>query len=131
MEVNEMPRGNGTGPEGMGPMTGRREGYCGGNTAPGSWNPFGRGNFWGRGAGRGRGFASGIGRGMRSNRAQWTVPSYGQAPYLPDIGDNYSAGPTKEQELEMLKRSAEGVQNTMRDIQKRISELEAEPETGN
>lgn len=36
-----MPRGNGTGPLGMGPMTGRGAGYCAGFPAPGFTNPLG------------------------------------------------------------------------------------------
>jgi len=35
-----MPRGDGTGPAGMGPMTGRAAGYCAGNSGPGFTNPF-------------------------------------------------------------------------------------------
>ena len=33
-----MPRGNGTGPAGMGPMTGRGAGYCAGFRIPGVLN---------------------------------------------------------------------------------------------
>lgn len=33
-----MPRGDGTGPNGVGPMTGRAAGYCGGYPAPGFMN---------------------------------------------------------------------------------------------
>lgn len=36
-----MPRGNGTGPAGMGPMTGRAAGYCAGYSMPGFMNPWG------------------------------------------------------------------------------------------
>jgi hypothetical protein len=36
-----MPRGNGTGPAGMGPMTGRAMGYCAGYPTPGYMNPYG------------------------------------------------------------------------------------------
>jgi hypothetical protein len=47
-----MPFGDGTGPRGMGPMTGRRAGYCAGFGQPGFANPLpGRGWFgfgWGR-----------------------------------------------------------------------------------
>ena len=46
-----MPRGDRTGPSGMGPMTGRGAGFCTGNTAPGFMNRIGFG--LGR---RGRGF---------------------------------------------------------------------------
>ena len=47
-----MPRGDRTGPNGQGPMTGRRMGFCAGFNAPGFMNPgfrrgFGRGFAWG------------------------------------------------------------------------------------
>lgn len=64
-----MPWGDGTGPWGMGPMTGRAAGYCAGYPAPGAMNPipgFGRGMGFGRGGGGrgvGRGFGAGFGRG--------------------------------------------------------------------
>ena len=47
-----MPAGNGTGPMGAGPMTGRAMGYCAGNNAPGR----AMGGGFGRGMGRGMGF---------------------------------------------------------------------------
>ena len=53
-----MPAGDGTGPMGMGPRTGRGAGYCAGYSAPGWANPMpGRGLQLGRGrdgGGRGR-----------------------------------------------------------------------------
>jgi hypothetical protein len=53
-----MPFGDGTGPRGMGPMTGRGAGYCAGFSRPGFTNPIpGRGWF---GLGRGRGRAYGL-----------------------------------------------------------------------
>ena len=51
-----MPFGDGTGPFGQGPMTGRGLGYCGGDGNPG--------RFQGRGGGMGRGFGRGFGRGL-------------------------------------------------------------------
>jgi len=36
-----MPRGDGTGPMGMGPMTGRAAGCCAGYPVPGFMNPYG------------------------------------------------------------------------------------------
>ena len=36
-----MPGGNGTGPAGMGPMTGRAAGHCAGYPVAGYLNPFG------------------------------------------------------------------------------------------
>lgn len=49
-----MPRGDGTGPLGQGPMTGRRLGTCAGYDRPG----FGR--WFGFGSGRGRGYGRGF-----------------------------------------------------------------------
>jgi len=40
-EVMNMPRGDRTGPTGMGPMTGRAAGFCAGYPAPGFMNPVG------------------------------------------------------------------------------------------
>ena len=61
-----MPRGDGTGPMGLGPMTGRGLGYCAGYSVPGFANPvgfgLGRGMAWGRGGGGGRGLAFRRGR---------------------------------------------------------------------
>ncbi|NLY74992.1 MAG: DUF5320 domain-containing protein [Firmicutes bacterium] len=63
-----MPRGDGTGPMGLGPMTGRTAGYCAGYLGPGFANPivgFGWGcrglgrRFWGAGYGRVPGYAPG------------------------------------------------------------------------
>ncbi|MDP8218647.1 MAG: DUF5320 domain-containing protein, partial [Candidatus Theseobacter exili] len=60
-----MPGGNGTGPMGMGRMTGRGAGFCAGYSTPGYSKPVpgrGRGLGFGRGAyGRGRGFLRGFG----------------------------------------------------------------------
>lgn len=45
-----MPRGDRTGPAGMGPRSGRGAGYCSGYPAPGFANPM-PGRFFGRGRG--------------------------------------------------------------------------------
>ena len=49
-----MPIGDGTGPAGMGPMTGRAAGYCAGYPMPGYMNPYAGGRI---GLGRGIGYA--------------------------------------------------------------------------
>ena len=59
-----MPRGDGTGPAGRGPLTGRQMGYCAGSDQPGFASPAGGfrrffGGNWGMGRGRGRGMGQG------------------------------------------------------------------------
>jgi len=50
-EVVKMPFGDGTGPAGLGPMTGRAAGFCAGFGVPGYMNPFaGRAGLYGAGA---------------------------------------------------------------------------------
>ncbi len=70
-----MPRGDGTGPGGMGPMTGRGAGFCAGYDRPGFLNPIG-----GR-LGGGFGWARG---GLPVNYGGWGgyQPQYGGG-YIP------------------------------------------------
>lgn len=134
-----MPRGDGTGPNGLGPMTGRAAGFCTGNSTPGYANPVG-GRGYG-GWGRGRGFRGG-GWGRRNwyyatglpgwARASQGMPAWGNpAPYPPDANPGgYPAGaaapPTPEQEKADLKQQAQYLQESLDAINKRISELEKE-----
>jgi hypothetical protein len=112
-----MPRGDGTGPMGMGPMTGRAAGYCAGYAAPGFANPMGgRGfGFWGRG--RGRGFrhwfhATGLPGWMR--------------------GGAY-AGPSPQADpgvrKQVLENQAEALQSELDAIKRQIAELDPSMET--
>jgi len=79
-----MPGGDGTGPGGFGPMTGRAAGYCAGYPVPGFMNPIpGRGyGGWGRGGGWGRRnsfYATGM---PGWQRAAYGYPAFGgTAPY--------------------------------------------------
>jgi len=57
-----MPAGDRTGPMGMGPMTGRRMGYCADNYRSGYYYGLGFGRNRGFGLGRGFGFSHGAGR---------------------------------------------------------------------
>lgn len=121
-----MPAGNGTGPKGMGRMTGRGAGYCAGNGVPGYMNlGFGRGI--GRGGGRGLGFGFGLGfRGGRGRASHLPAPYPMQVPTYGDpSGVPYGAGPTAEQETDMLKAEAEYLAGELDGIRKRIEELEA------
>jgi len=126
-----MPRGDGTGPMGMGPMTGRAAGYCAGYQVPGYANPvpgrgFGAGFGRGRGVGFGRGMGFGFGRGFGWGFAGQGgyAPPYGGYPY-PAYGAGYAPQVTQGQELNMLKTQAENFQNALSEIQKRIEELQA------
>ena len=113
-----MPGGDGTGPMGMGPMTGRAAGYCAGYPVPGYMNPIpGRG----RGFGFGRGWGRGRGRGRFGYAPMWGYP-YGAAPYYgdPDVPEL-----TPQQEAEMLKKEAKAMQDEINSINRRISELDS------
>jgi hypothetical protein len=120
-----MPRGDGTGPAGMGPMTGRAAGYCAGYPVPGYMNPVGGRGYWGwgRGGGRGRGF----GRGLGWARAGYGWPVWGGAdyPYVPYPAP-FAQAPTPENELAGLKQQADYFQDALDEIKKRMEQLEAE-----
>jgi len=116
-----MPRGDGTGPVGAGPMTGRAAGFCAGYGVPGYTNSVsGRGRgFSGAGRGRGGGWARGRGFGVGFGRFAWAPMAGAYPAYGP-------AAPTREQELESLKQQATHFQGALEDINRRIGELEAE-----
>ncbi len=89
-----MPRGDRTGPEGMGPMTGRQLGYCAGNSRPGFMEP---GRFGGRGFGRG--FRHGYGRG----RGMGYGYQHGYRPVYPEDNPDISEKTLIENEIRILK----------------------------
>ena len=130
-----MPRGDGTGPMGMGPMTGRGAGFCAGFGAPGFMNPMpGRGVGMGFGRGRGgwgRGFGGG-GRGWRHGVHATGLPGWQRAAMgLPAFGACF--GPpmapamSREQEIAMLKAQAENMEAAVASVKSRIEELSKEP----
>ncbi len=114
-----MPYGDGTGPLGQGPRTGRAAGYCAGYGMPGYANPVGAGFGFGHGRG---GWGRGGGFGFRHNfrgvggygwsRAGWSVPWWG------------AAAPTREEEVEALRNQAEALKSSLENIEKRIKELD-------
>ncbi len=99
-----MPGGNGTGPMGGGPMTGRGAGYCGGYDMPGYTN---RG--FGRGMG-GAGYGRGWGRGMGARFHAWwqNVPV---------------SQPNPVDERQMLEQEASYLKTQVEQIQNRLNEL--------
>ena len=110
-----MPRGDRTGPAGLGPMTGRRAGYCAGYTVPGYANPIpGYGFVF-----RGRGFGGGFGwrhRFYATGMSFWAHPAYvASAAYV---------APTPEQEVSALKHEADWLKEQLDAVNRRIEELE-------
>ena len=96
-----MPRGDGTGPTGMGPMTGRGAGYCAG----GFRNVPMRGGM-------------GYGRGFGFRRAQgWGAPGY------------YSVAPnylSQEEERDILLQQTQALEREVQYMKERLRELEGE-----
>lgn len=117
-----MPRGDGTGPAGFGPMTGRAAGYCAGYSVPGYIHPVPGRGFFGFGRGRGRGFrhmywAAGMPGWMRAGLS-YPVLGGGIIPYP------YSQAISPEQEAEVLKNQAKLMQDNLNALNERILELE-------
>jgi len=99
-----MPFGDRTGPEGKGPMTGRRAGDCSGDDSGNrivaqGWG-FGRGRGAGRGFGRGGG---GWGRGRGFFAPPVTI--------------------SPEQEVNELEAQAQSLQGTLQHIKDRLEKL--------
>ena len=122
-----MPGGDGTGPGGLGPMTGRAAGYCAGYPVPGFMNPIpGRGfGGWGRGGGwgrRNRFYATGL-TGWQQAGMGW--PAFGgPGPYVMPGAMPFAPNMAPEQELDVLKGQEEYFADALEGIKKRIEELE-------
>jgi len=137
-----MPRGDGTGPMGMGPMTGRAAGYCAGYPVPGFMNPTPGGGFGGMGRGWGRGRGVGRGGGWRAGYGAAAYGPYPAAPYAPADGPYpgapyapaygpypgapYAPAAPPEAELDALKTQADYFTKALEEIRQRIDELQAE-----
>jgi len=107
-----MPGKDGTGPMGMGRMTGRGTGFCAGFTDPGYVNPVG----FRCGFGGGRGFrrmfyATGL-----PGWARLSYPAY-PGTYKPDSG-----------EKELLIRQAEFLESQLEQVKKRLSSFKEDAE---
>ena len=82
-----MPVGNGTGPLGLGPMTGRAAGYCAGYAMPGYANPIPGRGVWGRGG------YWGVNLPCRSAPYPQIVGPYGYGSgYIPVLGQTFGRG---------------------------------------
>lgn len=102
-----MPNGDMTGPQGMGPMTGRGMGFCAGFNMPGLMNPGFRCGF-GRGFGRRFGFR------------QVAQPFVQQQFIQPE-----SMTLTQNQEKQILETELEELKTEKNEIEKRLKELKS------
>lgn len=112
-----MPFGDGTGPGGMGPMTGRAAGFCAGYSMPGYMNPIaGRGRF-----GYGLGLRQGYGRG-------WGIrPAYGlyRSPVYPAAA-GYAPTLRSEDEQRMIEDDMKYLKENLKAMEERLAELKKE-----
>ena len=115
-----MPRGDGTGPAGLGPMTGRAAGYCAGYPVPGFANPI-------PGRGLGFGYGRGLGFGFRGGRGSF--PYFGTGYGYP-YGTSFGIEPTPQHEIEALQNQSKYLEDALEGIKKRIAELETTEKAG-
>lgn len=124
-----MPGGDRTGPMGLGPMTGRAAGYCGGSGMGGYANPAGRASF-GMRFGYGRG---GWGRGMGGGGRGWRNMFYatGLRGWMRSGG---LASPSQmvepETEKLALKNHADALQSELDLVRKRLGEIDTKSTEG-
>ena len=123
-EVIKMPGFDGTGPNGMGSMTGGGRGFCAIPLQDVQNRPFGVG-FYGRGRGFGRGLGRGFGRGRgRGFGMGWaSLQEMRVNPYL--TSQYPSAEFTSREESKMLKEQAKFMQEEINLVNQRIRELES------
>lgn len=116
-----MPRGDGTGPFGQGPMTGRGAGYCGGYAVPGFASRPGIGchvSGVGMGYGQGGGRGAGGGSGHRNRFYATGIPFSAYASPGP--------GPAldRSEEIALLKNESLRLKSVLETIEQRLAELE-------
>ena len=124
-----MPRGDRSGPGGMGPRSGRAAGYCANYDAPGFMNRFIGGGFgrvagmrYGRGFGQNRGFGNrGRGFGLRSMFRDSGLPGWMR------FGRYFRQGPNPDpgMEKQVLKNRMEVLKSELDQIQSRLNDLES------
>ena len=112
-----MPRGDGTGPMGNGPMTGRGAGFCAGVGMSGATSAIGR--FGGFGCRRGGGGGM-RGAGMRAQNRFMAQPFMAQ-PY----GE---VGVTTANEKEWLSRQMNALETQLQQVKQRLEQLSSPQE---
>lgn len=96
-----MPRGDGTGPVGYGPMTGRRAGFCAGFCRPGYY---------------------GLGRGHRRQFYATGLPFWARGGYLYS-GTNYEKEPGSKFGIDILAQRAEFLKEELELTEERLKDL--------
>jgi hypothetical protein len=107
-----MPAGDGTGPQGRGPMTGRAAGFCAGFSGPGYANSDAV-----------RGFGRGVGRGF--GRGYWGRRMFWRGSHYPS-NQGFFPTPTKDEEKNYLENMVKGLEAEIKDIRDRIKQLSEE-----
>ena len=127
-----MPYGDRRGPDGRGPMTGRRAGFCAGNDRPGYatlTGGIGRwfGNTLGYGRGRGNGRGRGYGRGFYQDVPPEVVerPQYYRENFVPRP---VYTEPSPADEKKYLESVVEDITKELESIKARLTELDKKEE---
>ena len=110
-----MPRGNRTGPWGLGSRTGRGLGYCSGFSTPGYSKGPGMG--WRRGWARGRG-------GGFSPYPYYSSEAVTPYPIAP-VG-SWPTAPDPKEESKYLEQTLDGLKKEIELVEKRLEELASE-----
>ena len=112
-----MPKGDRTGPAGMGSTTGRAAGFCAGYQVPGYMNPVGERGYWGIGRG-GRPWGGGRGRCFGGGRGRM-------------FGSPHPTDMTAEQETAILEDQVTFLKKQTDAVKSRIDELKGQQEKTN
>ena len=113
-----MPGRDGTGPMGLGAMTGRGAGYCGGRgAAQGVGRGLGRGFRGGRGAGRG-------GHGRRNMFNATGLTGWQRAAVDAETAPAATVAPTADAEKQAVETEIGAMQSQLDAMKKRLAELE-------
>ena len=105
-----MPGGDGTGPMGRGPMTGRAAGFCAGNPNPGYTTPvYGQGFV--------RGLGRGAGRGVRGRGRRFWYREYSDVPLNQ---------PSTEDEKFYLENLVKNLKDELKAVNDRLNDLSKE-----
>ena len=127
-EVFNMPRFDGTGPAGMGSMTGGGRGLCNSSRTAYGPTPILRPGYrgYGQGFGQGRGFRGGFGPGFGRGRGYGRGFDF-SGDYL-SMGRQYwsSYAMNSQDKLNMLKDEAGAMKKELDAINDRIKKLESE-----